>query len=454
MYGFCKSIIGTKPNKKVCQDYSASIALNDGTQIAVIADGLGSKKYSQDGSNIAVNRVIYHFSNVYLNLKEEINEKQTIELLKYAYSKTLEDIKFFSKEKNKDFIEYATTLTTVIWNKNWAIYGHNGDGAIFQIDKQGYMEKVTVEQSGNTIGEVFPFYCGENFWSFGKCDNEAKAFILVTDGVLEYLTAVNKAEKTEFYIKLIEELEKYDYDNIMCEKCIEKFLRDKNINRITNDDKTFSILINDSIKTPKEIKYIENSIVQYPNIDSQYFISDIETLVGERDKYTIFYPSKNYKIGMYKYKDKIVIYVYYKISSLIKNGLLDVDYGLDKSLQFSEYIINKILYLVDELKEFKGYECLWEDRDKELKLGIGKTFSINFIEPYEINVWQNKEFFEINIIIPNEDIDMARRILLGHHYELGFNLKKALILRSKMEEEINSLLNCNNKEEGKLNEKI
>jgi len=49
---------------------------------------------------------------------------------------------------------------------------------------------------------------------------------------------------------------------------------------------------------------------------------------------------------------------------------------------------------------------------------------------------------------------MARRILLGHHYELGFNLKKALILRSKMEEEINSLLNCNNKEEGKLNEKI
>lgn len=181
-YGY--SIQGKSHIKKgkVCQDANIILPLRKGWTIAAVADGVGSAKHSEDGSNIAVEKVSEyckkHFPKKPTNAKIEV-------LLQQAYQYAMDCIVDFSSKNDGRIEDYDTTLSTSIYNGETVIWGHSGDGGIVVREINGDIKCITERQKGVDGISVIPLRGGTETWKFGIYDQKVSAVLLATDGVLD-----------------------------------------------------------------------------------------------------------------------------------------------------------------------------------------------------------------------------------------------------------------------------
>ena len=239
-----------KSSGTVCQDSSLTMTLDNGWVIAVIADGLGSAKYSDTGSFLAVDTVTQY-------VKKHCPKKWVIPkitaVLKHAFSASLDVIsKKASKEKNS-LCDYDTTLTVAIYNGSQVVFAHVGDGGIITLSKYGDIAMLTKPQKGDEFNMVSPLKC-EAKWAFGSSDNDVCALAMFTDGIYDVVCPWILAEqKQPVYVNYVRPFMDRNVlkvnsmkDFVKIKGEVETFL-EGGYNANITDDKTVAVIINMSV---------------------------------------------------------------------------------------------------------------------------------------------------------------------------------------------------------------
>jgi serine/threonine protein phosphatase PrpC len=255
MLGYYKmSLVGDshlKSGNPVCQDASDVVTLSGGWVVAAVADGVGSAKYSQTGSFLAVARVLEFIEE---NKPERWHAESLKALMMTAFHRALKAIHARSSNDSNDFCDYDTTLTSVIYNGYDVVWGHVGDGGIIALTPFGEFKKLTDVQKGDSHNEVVPLRAGPREWVFGNSMESICALLLMTDGVYDVAVPWLIADK-EMPINLryvrwmmdtnVQQL-KSKNDFLALQNEIRKFLGE-HPNEIISDDKTVVGIINTDV---------------------------------------------------------------------------------------------------------------------------------------------------------------------------------------------------------------
>lgn len=183
-YGFSQQGRSHVDKGVVCQDYHKIILLKNGWCVLIVADGVGSAKYSEYGSEIATETVAQYCKD---NVVFDMNAEQLIEMLKQAYRMALLKVHQHCDKVKGNIEDYDTTLTTAIYTGQDIYYGHAGDGGIIVRDFYGNYEMITNPQKGTDGISVRPLRSGADSWEFGRTEKKVMAVLLATDGMLDTL---------------------------------------------------------------------------------------------------------------------------------------------------------------------------------------------------------------------------------------------------------------------------
>lgn len=166
----------------VCQDAHRIDKLNNGSHIAVIADGVGSAKFSDVGAKVAVESIVEFCKK---NISKRTNKSECLHVLKSAYMYALESISTIAEEQRNVIDDYDTTLSVVIYDGKNILYGHAGDGGIVIRRNDGIINLITKPQKGIDGVSVRPLRAGSGSWEFGEITQDIASVLMVTDGILD-----------------------------------------------------------------------------------------------------------------------------------------------------------------------------------------------------------------------------------------------------------------------------
>lgn len=181
-YGF--SLTGKSHITKgtCCQDSHKIKKLDNGWFIAAIADGVGSAKNSQIGSQIATETVVTMCEEY---MPWDYNVISIKSMMRTAYNYAYKQILREAQKTGEPVESYDTTLSVVIYDGHRIIYGHSGDGAIIGLNTFGDYVEITSPQKGVDGVTVLPLRAGYTQWKIDNYDEELAAVLLMTDGMLE-----------------------------------------------------------------------------------------------------------------------------------------------------------------------------------------------------------------------------------------------------------------------------
>jgi serine/threonine protein phosphatase PrpC len=245
-----------KSDYPICQDAGSVRVLSGGWIAAAVADGVGSAKYSQIGSSLAVENVL-SFVEAYKPAKWDVKSLKA--LLITAYHRAMEAVRARASNEGDDLSEYDTTLTTVIYNGRHLVYGHVGDGGIVALTPFGEFKKLTVPQKGEMFNEVVPLRGGPDHWVFGNSEEEICALTMMTDGVYDIACPLVLSKKEiPIYLQYIRrwmdlnvlEIKTKEDFRVLQEK-VRKALTEEELNTRFTDDKTIVGIINTDV-VPEE----------------------------------------------------------------------------------------------------------------------------------------------------------------------------------------------------------
>jgi len=233
-----------------CQDANKIEMAENGWIVAAVADGVGSCKYSDVASDIAVN------TSVRICLDEIKNGGDNCDLLKViekAFAQAEREIDERSLSENHLITDYDTTLSLAIYDGKHITYGHSGDGGIVGLTNDGDYVKITTPQKKEGI-YVIPLRSGKDTWIIDRANGEFASVLLATDGVYDiFFPYLLKGQNVEVYVPLI----RYFMDNNIFKMSKETadavgkerkdYINSDNCSSIT-DDKTIVVLVNGDVQ--------------------------------------------------------------------------------------------------------------------------------------------------------------------------------------------------------------
>lgn len=173
-----------------CQD-SCAVWCDDAGSIviAAVADGLGSERYSQVGSQVAAETFIA-WCRAHLAACE--GEQALEAMMREAYYACYDAVAARAAEMGESVTEFDSTLCTAIFNGDALFWGQSGDSGLVACLNDGTYVPVTAMQRDEQ-GRVFPL-CFDDHWEFGHLEGVATC-LLATDGVLEGMLAPPVVER-------------------------------------------------------------------------------------------------------------------------------------------------------------------------------------------------------------------------------------------------------------------
>lgn len=238
------SAIGTGhvKNKRPCQDSHGYRILKD-CIIAAAADGLGSAKRSEKGSELAVRSCLD-----YLEESLSISQPDTIEelenIIRFAFIESREALESVSEKENNPLRDYATTLLTVIALPDSLITGHVGDGGIVGMKQDGSCEMLSAPLKMEYANQVIPITADNliNHIRLSVYDEPYLAVALFTDGIQSLAMQLSDNTPHEpFFMPFFQGISK-PMDTIDTSGKLADFLSSERVCRRTDDDKTLLIL--------------------------------------------------------------------------------------------------------------------------------------------------------------------------------------------------------------------
>lgn len=182
-------------NGTPCQDYVAARAQHDFACLA-LADGAGSKTYSEQGARAVVKVVTRllraRFENLW-TLSERSPEDASAELIEHC----LAALERHAAQLQCQTADLASTLMFVAHHKGRYLAGHLGDGCIVHQHEDGQVVVLSHPENGeyaNTTFFVTDAKARKRLrWYRGECANDS-GFVVMSDGTAESL--YRRSDKT------------------------------------------------------------------------------------------------------------------------------------------------------------------------------------------------------------------------------------------------------------------
>ena len=180
----------------VCQDAYRILTLPNGHKVAAVADGVGSSKCAERGSQIAVKTVTDFVADNYPIDGSAISIKS---MLRTAYNRALIEIQKEAFRNHNSMSDYDTTLMVVIYGGKHTFVAHVGDGGIVGLKTDGtYVE---LSQYQNVDGRVIPLRAGYELWRIEEIEYPLASVLIATDGMMDQFRNTNLQQG--FYIPLL-----------------------------------------------------------------------------------------------------------------------------------------------------------------------------------------------------------------------------------------------------------
>ena len=294
-YNFSLQGLSHKGRNIVCQDAS-TMYINGIWHLAIVADGVGACKHSDQASQMAVENAC-KLANAMFPING--TDEDYLSLMRMILHYTANYIEKSVTKQGEDINDYETTFAAALYNGKNVYYANAGDSGIIVLDNKGLYHVIT-QKHNNEYGEVYPL--SRRMFEVGKVDFDATAVICMTDGLLDWVTP-NSLKNYKFRVSVPRmnifvdqtffnnnfESEKAAEFSICAQKIITKLaeksttddyidkkygnLKDKNL----KDDLTAAVLINtealyESIQweEPKEKTTIEKFSDTYKSLISLY----------------------------------------------------------------------------------------------------------------------------------------------------------------------------------------
>ena len=247
---------GTYHIKKdiVCQDAHFFLKCEGNMIIGAVADGLGSEKYSDVASQLAVKISVKYCAD---HILPEAADESILKILCDSFHLAQKSIEEEAEKQNHELDEYDTTLSLAVLKNGCLYYGHAGDSGILALAEDGRYYAVT-EQQRDDMGRVFPLYFGLEKWVFGKYPQKVASVFLATDGILELLFPVYLRQEEEtlyvalaqyFMDKSILQAEQQEEEAVQAHRAA--FLQSITDAQV-NDDKTVLVMLDTTVDTARQ----------------------------------------------------------------------------------------------------------------------------------------------------------------------------------------------------------
>ena len=252
IYTYGVSLPGTDHIKKdiSCQDSHKIICKGSDVAIAAVADGVGSAKYSDVGSRLAVERAVGLCG---AHITSEMPPDEILKIIKSGFAAALKAVEHEAASNEHSADQYDTTLTLAVLVHDNLYYGHSGDGGIIALAVDGRYMQVTQQQQDSS-GRVYPLFF-QDMWEFGVYEKKVAAVLLATDGMYEpFFPIYIKNDDVNIHVQLAQsfmDYRKLDLESLGQEAALErmtKYLENIPAEQVS-DDKTIVVLINTSVRT-------------------------------------------------------------------------------------------------------------------------------------------------------------------------------------------------------------
>jgi len=200
-----------------CQDNHKFESIGNGWGVAVVSDGAGSALHSELGSNVIVERGVFHFKN--LIEKEEWQKNNTLPTDMEWWQKSYDTLKtirnevtLVAKKNNVEVKSLSATCLVVIYSPLGLLAVHVGDGRMGYKSVAGEWKAMMTphkgEEANQTIFLVSDFWSIPNFALSGVLVPESivvrepvKAFTLMSDGCenTSWLCATQNPETGKYF---------------------------------------------------------------------------------------------------------------------------------------------------------------------------------------------------------------------------------------------------------------
>jgi hypothetical protein len=347
-----KSVIGTKHIKSEtpCQDYSAYKVIDqESVIIGAVSDGMGSAKFSEIGSKLAVRTTLKYLHKVAVwryKVDENTWKKHCEKLLIEVRNK----LNIYAQKKEVNIDDLACTLIAFVATPQRLVAMQIGDGLIvvrsndedyellFQPDKGEFLNETTPVTSSTAVGEML--FCVKS---------KAYDFICAaTDGV-EHLGLDKKTQKWKPYEKFFQGLEESIFSNNTLqhkEREVDDFLNDENLNKRTDDDKTLLLCAYSNFLEESKLHHDETKRYshQTPNSDDNKPYSHPNQ---PDEKLKQFIASLKAEIATIPEAEDITP------SVNLRRSCLEVIFKSSEPIQHFKDLVSQILEIISELTEQK-----------------------------------------------------------------------------------------------------
>ncbi|MEA5576232.1 PP2C family serine/threonine-protein phosphatase [Anabaena sp. UHCC 0451] len=239
-----KSVIGTKHIKSEtpCQDYSDYKILDkESVIIGAVSDGMGSAKFSQIGSQLAVETTLTYLQKEAI-WKYKIDENAWKEHFKKLLIEIRTKLGIHAKDNELNIHDLACTLIAFVATPKLLVAMQIGDGLIVVGSNNEDYELLFQPDKGEFANETTPVTSSTAIHEMRFClKSKAYDFICAaTDGV-EHLALDKKTQRWKPYNKFFNGLEEsiFSINTLQHkEREVDDFLNNENLNKRTDDDKT------------------------------------------------------------------------------------------------------------------------------------------------------------------------------------------------------------------------
>ena len=242
-------------NDIVCQDYFEINKVGKEACIAAVADGLGSAKYSDEGSKIAATEAVKLCSS---HINAQTTDEEILNIIRSSFYAAQRAIEQESRSKDRPVELYDTTLTLAILIGETLYFGHSGDSGMIALATDGRYIAVTKQQRDEE-GRVFPLFFSDK-WEFGIFEHRVASVLLATDGMFEvFFPMYIKNDPVNIHVSLAEffmnnktlRIQKVGEQELS--EGMSKFMENIPEHQV-DDDKTIVTLINTRIKPKRQPK--------------------------------------------------------------------------------------------------------------------------------------------------------------------------------------------------------
>ena len=238
-----------------CQDACGWFIISDNMAVGAVADGVGSSKFADLASKIAIDKSIECCKT---KLKVGLHDEEILSVIQQSFREAYNALEIIAINENNLISDYDTTLSLAVFRSGDLFFGHSGDSGIISFSANGLFKKVTHKQQ-DEYGRLFPLTFGEEYWVFSKHPDKAASVLLATDGIYDlFFPEYIRNEPISMYTALAE----YFMDNLLldCENVgienVEKSMENQIANipaaSVNHDDKTMVVLIDPSINIARQ----------------------------------------------------------------------------------------------------------------------------------------------------------------------------------------------------------